>query len=398
MARIIDSNHFADGWQNKKASEKVSENIRESGQKHVEANKTVASKMLEGVAQSKNMDASHTTAAATQRTNTVNTPVERQVSQQSSTQAARPEVQTEGAVQQAREQFQKVRSEARSLENLVSSRSEPRAPQTATSSAVPSTPSTTQANVQQNAQGAGTFSLSQTMNRAAEPQAQAQAASRNVDPRRLSPEDQARVRQGAENAELQDVSRQGATPEAVNPAGVAPQAGLTTRNGEGTSREEGRDSRTSQKRTGTQSARASGSQRASGSTSEETSRLMGGESFFSGGGDDEAGADAAPAAEPVTQTTLPETDETLHIYNEIDTTRPGIETILAKRNILERNVIKSVVDKRVAEIAALDQSVGNFIQDRFAPTPLSGRIVGELQDEIRTADFLKGLYGGGLSA
>ncbi len=389
MARIIDTNH-ADGWQNKKASEKVVDNMHRLAQEQASVNNTTANRSLEAVVQSRNADAPHAPTVPSQDAARTHAPVESRTSHQQ-TQSARPEVQTEGARVQAQEQYQKLKGEAKVLENL--SRSRAAQPQ----ESVPQTTQATQAQVSQNQQNATTFTLAQAMNRATQPQrAQADATSRNVDPRRLATDDPNRARQGAERPDTQKLSEQGqaATAEGVQVTTQAAQASITqNRDGERSDtarREEGDTPRPTTGRRGPQGARSGVYRTGAGSTTDDMNRVYGGESSFSGGtdSDGEQGSSEVSAAG-----TIP-TEDSLVVFNEFDSEQPGLETVLAKRNILERHVIKSVVEQRLMEIRDVDVQAGARIHDAFAVLPLTDRIVGDI--EVDLGNFYKGLYNGGL--
>ena len=86
---------------------------------------------------------------------------------------------------------------------------------------------------------------------------------------------------------------------------------------------------------------------------------------------------------------LPEKDPNFHVYSEFDSEKPGVEFAKARHQ-----VYANLVEKRIKEIAQLDQEIGGRIRDIFETTPLSTRIVGELAGELETANFLKSVYGG----
>ncbi len=381
MARV--ESHFADGWQNKKASEKVADGIHKSGLDHSEVNKSVANKMMEGISHQRNADPSTTAATSSQQASTVHAPVERQIPHDSARQSQRPEMQTEGAVNQAREQFQKVKNEAKNLESLVSSRSDARTPQAATQSAVSNASQATQTNLQQNAQGAATFTPPQTAaGRVAQQQQRAHVEASLRNTQQARPDERQVTTLPLEHIDAQAVVHEApVVPAAPQSAPATSREGART----GSRKQAGGESRARS------SASAAAPGAARGSTTDQMSRLMGGQSSFSGSGD-EGGETAAPPAQPVELSTIPEGDPALQVFNEFDSTQPGIETLLSKRNLLERHVIKSVVEKRVAEIAALDESVGSKLQDIFAARPLSERIVGDI--EVTLHEFHRGVYGG----
>lgn len=112
-----------------------------------------------------------------------------------------------------------------------------------------------------------------------------------------------------------------------------------------------------------------------------------------GGATSETGAVETQAAEDVAKDGLPELDPHFHVYSEFDEANPGVEQLKSKAQVYSRHV-----EKRLVKIAEVDQEVGGRLRDIFETAKLSDRIVGELKDELKeelgTARFLKGLYGG----
>jgi hypothetical protein len=398
MSDAINSNHFADGWQNKKATEKVVDNAHRLAQDQSAVNRNVANKTMDVLVNSKNVDTTPTAPKTTQapETSRAQPHVESSVVRSQPAQAARPEVHTEGARLQAQEQYQRLKGEHKILEQLSKNISQPEGAQTATRQAVQNTAQTPQANLSQNHQNGATFSLSQAMNGAARPQprAQAEASSRNVDPRKF--EDTNRARQGAERPDAQTATRQSgaATPEAVQVATQAAGASITPdRGGERseTDGEAGGERRVAADRRGPRTSSSGVGRSSRGATTDEMQRAIGGESSFTS----DEGETEAETGEAAPADTVPQTDS-LQVFNEFDSENPGIETVLAKRNILERHVIKSVVERRLMEIRGLDEQLGSRIEDIFAVKPLKERIIGDI--EVEVGNFYKGIYNGGLIA
>lgn len=392
------TNHFADGWQNKKASEKVSENIRDNGQQGRTRDGEIAQKTMDAI---KNSRTSETRDSS--RPDNANA----QASRQSQTQRAstpRQETQQEGAKITSQEQaFQKARNDASRLGDLAKSNPAQTQTRTSTADAVVSRNPSTQPNLTPNSQTPqqqSTFTLSQAMNRVPhQPNAQQtnhQAATKTVDPNNASRE-QGRTQRSDRADEQPNAQRapnqgQAATAQAVTQTASTAQSGLTPS-------QEGGD-RSVVKREGdgekVKEKKSSSSSKSSGVYQSRATRDL--EQILEGGVSSNAGGDGDADAEvsesqPVFLNELPEEDATLTIFNEYDTANPGIEMVLAKRNILERHVIK-----RLTEIEALNVMVGTQIKtkidDVYATQALKDRIIGELKDDLDSAKFHKGVYGG----
>ncbi len=85
---------------------------------------------------------------------------------------------------------------------------------------------------------------------------------------------------------------------------------------------------------------------------------------------------------------IPEQDESLTVYNEPN---PGLETVMAKRNIFEQHVIQRV-DCRLQEIQELNDRLADRIRETL---PLSERIVGDARGLLeRSGDFIRDVNGG----
>ncbi|MFH0799177.1 MAG: hypothetical protein V2A66_03230 [Pseudomonadota bacterium] len=146
--------------------------------------------------------------------------------------------------------------------------------------------------------------------------------------------------------------------------------------------------KSSEKKKGGESKDAGGVYARPTNSGGELNALLGG---FAGGGGGEGGESgkgtAAAAVADVKSTSskaeLPETDPHFHVYSEFDETKPGIETVKSKAQLFNK-----FVEKRLTEIANFDRELDGKIRS------LSDRIVGDLKDELKTADFHRSVYGG----
>jgi len=400
MSRV-DSNISGDGWQKKKVSEELRQVRHEQTDKDLSASK----KMVDGLLHSRTSDAAQKSSAmsTSDAAKAATQPTERQTTQPA-VQAPRVEVQQEGAKVQGQEQaFQKARSDAKNLEQLSTKQVQSRTDgQTVTRQAVTSTPQAPQANISQNPQQS-TFNMAQAAARVPHQQARATAenATRNVDTRRAAPQDQdqSSVRPNEQNMNAQRVAtpNTAVTQGAVNLQGQTQQTGLQP-NREGTRSEsssegegEGRVSSKSSSQSRSGGVYKSGAQK-------NLDRLLEGGGGSSEGETGEGSSDGQPAAaQPTFLNEIPQEDASLTIFNEYDTSNPGLEVVLAKRNILEQHVVKSVVGERISQIAAFNQNLEGRINDIFSGGPISGRIIQDTESEIKlvAANFIpKNVYGG----
>jgi hypothetical protein len=392
MSSVVRSDHFADGWQNKKASEKVAEHIRDDGQKSRMRDSEIANKTLDALKNSNTNEARDSS-----RPNNANAPA----SQPPRTSTTRQETQQEGARLTSQEQaFERAKNDANRLGNLARSNPAQMQSRTSTSDAVVSRNPSTQPNLTpdpQTPRHQSTFTLSQAMNRVPhQPNAQQtnyQAAAKTVDPNNASRE-QGRAQRSDRadeqpNAQKAPNQGQAATAQGVAQTAGTAQSGLTPGQeggGRSTVKREGDGEKIKEKKNSSSSSKSSGVYQ-SRATRDLEQILEGGVSSNTGGGSDaEAEVSENP---PVLLKEIPEEDTTLTIFNEYDTSNPGIETVLAKRNILERHVIK-----RLTEIEALNVMVETRINDVYATTALKDRIIGDLKDELDSAKFHKSVYGG----
>lgn len=399
MSRV-DSNNFGDGWQKKKVSEEIRQDRHEQSDKDMSNSR----KMVDGLLHAKTNDVSQKSSATStsDAAKAATQPTERQTTQPA-VQAPRVEMQQEGAKVQGQEQaFQKAKSDAKNLEQLSTKQVQSRTDsQTVTRQAVTSTPQTPQANISQNPQQS-TFNLAQVAARAPQPQARAttENATRNVDTRRAAPQDQNSVRPNEQNVNPQQVTtpNNAVTQNAVNLQGQMQQAGLQP-NREGT-----RSEPTSEgEGEGRVSSKSSGQSRAGGvyksGAQKNLDRLLeGGGGLSADAGGEEASDSEAPVSQaPTFLNEIPHEDASLTIFNEYDTSNPGLEVVLAKRNILEQHVVKSFVGERISQIAAFNQNLEGRINDMLTVRPISERIIQETESEIKlvASNFIpKNVYGG----
>jgi len=384
MARI-GSDHFADGWQEKK----VSQQIRDVGKDQVKKDINSSKQMMDRLVHAKNTEAAQKSAALPQEGVKVQPPAEKQV-QQSATQATRPEVQHEVAkfqtqkLQEHEQAYQKTKLDAKGLDQLTKSR------QPASPEAIEAKPQPANPNLQPDTRQSSTFTLAQTMNRVPHQQGikQAEVAAKPADPKKAAGEDQKTVKQGSEMPDAPKTTNQGTLPvqEAGKFIAQAPQIdGKDDAKGGVKKDQDGEKRISKEKRSASQSARSVGVYKSNAGN--QLDRLLGGgSSSTSDGSNADAGThgSSAVAANPI-----PQEDSSLKVFNEYDSARPGVEKVLEQKQILERFVIK-----RIKEIAAFDQALDKQIRDVFETRPLKDRIEGELKDALKSANFHKSVYGG----
>ncbi len=129
------------------------------------------------------------------------------------------------------------------------------------------------------------------------------------------------------------------------------------------------------------------------STGRELGALLGGSS---GEADSEAGTEGEPRyaidltrSEKLDSPELPESDPAFAVYSEFDSEKVGPETYKAKHQLLERHVLK-----KLSEIEMLDRSLDAEIKSAFENTPLSRRIIGDI--DIEVGKFTGSVYGEGM--
>lgn len=380
---VVNSNHFAEGWQ-KKGTEEISDNLRDVREELTKQDQTSAGKTMDSLAQAKTNKSTEGTKPDSTR---ANTDVEKQAEQA----RARPETREQGTKLQSQEQaFQKARSNARNLGELVGKGAQANG-KAATQEAVVSRNPAQDANLQQNTnqQSAG-FTLSQTINQVPHQQVnpQIQQTVQNTNP-------QTQPQRGTRTSDPQQsqfVNEQvHVATDAAHQAAQAARSGLTpTAQPTDTTvvkREGGGDKDVSKEKKSKQSSSKSGGVYGARAT-RDLDDLLGGVSVDVGSGGSDDGAEVFGSA-PAVINEIPEEDGSMKVFNEFDTANPGIEMLLAKRNILEHHVVK-----RLKEIQELDHSIDNKISDIYATKSLSDRIVGELKDELSSAKFHKSVYGG----
>lgn len=381
---VINSNHFTEGWQKDNAAKKVTDNLKDIREHLTNQDRASAKNTMDSLAQAR---ASRTSESARPDSARTNTDVQKQAEEGS----RRPETQDQSSRTQSQEQaFQRARSDARNLGELAHRGAQ--ANGRATQEAVVSRNPAQDANLQQNAnQQSAAFTLSQNVNQ--------------VPQQPVNPQVQQPVQQGPQVPNQQQTQR-GTRPDnpqqsqfineepfvatdAAHQAAQTARSGLTPtaqqtdtsvvkRDGEG-DKSEKKTKQSSSKSGGVYGAKA---------TKDLDKLLEGGISADVGGGGSDDGAEltAAPA---VVLNEIPAEDDSMIVFNEYDTSNPGIEMLLAKRNILENHVVK-----RLQEIQELDYRVASRINDIYATRSLSDRIVGDLKDELSSAKFHKSVYGG----
>jgi hypothetical protein len=241
-------------------------------------------------------------------------------------------------------------------------------------------------------QQSSTFTLSQAANRVPHQnqKIQSETVSKSVDPKKLTSEDQTRARPGEEKLDAQKISQNGhaATPEGVKVATQTAQAGLTkggdTAQGKITERDA--DSRQVSKEKKTTQPKTAGVHHHKGAHGAELEKLLGGGSAFSSDSEGE-NADAQAGSSVAHTHEVPSEDHSLKFYNEPN---EGLETVLAKRNILEHDVIKSVVNQRVGQIAALNDRLNDTVV-----APLSQRLINGSKSDLDRfmKNILQNVYG-----
>jgi len=145
--------------------------------------------------------------------------------------------------------------------------------------------------------------------------------------------------------------------------------------------EEERDSNTSVFSKGPSKAR---------SAAKDLGGVLGGFSGDTGSGEAETEALASADVSAAMNTEeLPDADPALKVFNEYDTTAKDAKYIAEKGQLYVR-----LVEKRIKEIAKLDREIAGEIKNIFETTPLSKRVVGELKEDLKAADFVSSVYGG----
>lgn len=295
----------------------------------------------------------------------------------------------------AAEQHVKVRQDARNLQTL-SSRGTQHANtgRLATREAVAAKPAAQDAQfAQQNAAATKQPAVAQQV---AQPQVPVQTKRPNEGQPLASPAAKAAPKSAQKGAEApkapaeQNVKNAAARPEAAaqNAAAVVAQPGRVSESTGRTHVDDTDDDNSDEDRDHNTSAFSSGSRVAS--TKRELGGLLGGSA---GEGDEPSGEGADPALAAAGRKDaaekLPEKDPGFQVYSEFDEANPGVEHVKARAQVFNR-----LVEKRIGEIAKLDQEIEGKIRDMFEASPLSERLSGELAGELKAADFLSSVYGG----
>lgn len=127
------------------------------------------------------------------------------------------------------------------------------------------------------------------------------------------------------------------------------------------------------------------------STKRDLGALLGGSA---GQGNDNAESEPSKYAIDLTKARasdaveIPESDPAFAVYSEFDSDKVGPETYRAKYQVLAKYVLK-----KLGEIARLDQRLDAEIRSAFENTPLSKRIIGDI--DIEVSKFTGSVYGEG---
>jgi len=129
-----------------------------------------------------------------------------------------------------------------------------------------------------------------------------------------------------------------------------------------------------------------GAANAKGAHGAELDKLLGGGSAFTSDSEGE-NSDTQTGNNVIHAKEIPAEDLSLKFFNEPN---EGLETVLAKRNILEQHVIKSVVNQRVDQIAALNEKLDNTLV-----MPISQRFINGSKSDLNLfmANVFKNVYG-----
>lgn len=388
-------NH-ADGWQAKKVSQEIRDRRQDAFKKDWDrSNKTQAAKTLEKMNATKigrEIKGPAQTAQLDQKTK-VRDPhlITRQPRPETQDQAARHDV-------RASEQFLKVQQDARNLRHLES-----KAPLTKSGDSAATNQAVTQKgeakgpNVTRQGAQQSSFILAGQSAQTVQREAASQNAARHILSSRKAiqtGEDAVREKTQAEKPLQPDVKKNAVMDEhAVQGAPTKVQGGAPTRlTGEKSARaDDTKDTTKSEKKEdeGGGEARASGGIYAAKSgAGKELGALLGG---FSGGGGETGGETTPQEVSQVEQKgELPTLHPDFVAFNEFDESNPGVEVAKSKSLILDKLVLK----KRLIEIGDLDRELDGRIRDIFETKKLSERIIGELKDELKAADFQRSVYGG----
>lgn len=319
-------------------------------------------------------------------------------------QRIRPETQDQASrmahASEAAKKHVEVRDDARNLQTLQTKATTPKGTETATRTAVTTKPDPQQANVK--TQDANAAQQPEVANQAA--QAQTQVAKKPVEskpelPKAKQPQKgKGKAKDGkktAANAKTQAQDAEGAARTVIiaNQAGIAGAQGIA---GELEAGRTGLDDVDIDEEDGAEeekdhnvSSFAKGSSKARRKKN-GLDQLLSGSSGESDAGEAEAEALAqADVSAAMNTEELPEADPTIQVFNEYDTTVKDPKYIAEKGGLYIK-----LVEKRIKEIAKLDREIEGEIKNIFETTPLSKRVVGDLKEDLRTADFVTSVYGG----
>lgn len=400
MARV-GQQHFAENWQKKSVREEGNDQRRQVNQRQSrEAARVQQQQLTRQPANAKGADRAQSAPEQQRKPGRS----ERQVQQQT-VQKARPETQDQAARQSqlSSQQFLKARADAQNLKNLAS-----RTPQAtsgreaATKEAVTKKgePDGAQLQQQQPEQATSARLANAALQQAAQQAAQRNAAKLAALARK--PVSKGKATETKKGAEAQRTAVKQSTPQAARGQQAAR---ATAQSGQGaiparaaesgvkkTQSDAGRRSDGTKKKG--EGARTAGGRGASGAAQAQTGRQLGG--LMSGLGHEGHEALDPFEVEASAIDTIVEEDaaplETVQVFNEYDTTRPGIDAVLPLAQRYRNDVEKR---QSLNAIAQLDEELEGEIRDRFETARLSDRLQGELANEITTADFLyKTVYGG----
>jgi len=122
----------------------------------------------------------------------------------------------------------------------------------------------------------------------------------------------------------------------------------------------------------------------SAGASEGLGRLLEGGVSSEGGSSDGDAADTTSSSTPVVVNEIPDHDDSLVIFNEPNN---DFETVIGNRNIFEHHVVKTVLERRVAQIEHFNNQLDRTIRDVFATRPLSERIEADALRDIEITKF-----------
>ncbi len=400
MARV-GQQHFAENWQKKSVREEGNDQRRQVNQRQSQqASRMQQQQPTRQPTNAKGADRAQSAPEAKKPGH-----AERRATEQQTVQKARPETQDQAARQSqlSSQQFLKARADAQNLKNLAS-----RTPQAtsgreaATKEAVTKKgePDGAQLQQQQPQQATSARLANAALQQAAQQAAQRNAA--NLAALAQKPVPKGKATETKKGAEAQRTAVRQSTPQAARGQQAARataqsgQGAAPARTAEGgvkkTQSDAGRRSDGTKKKG--EGARTTGGRGASGAARAQTGRQLGG--LMSGLGHEghealdpfEVEASAIDAVAEEEAAPAP----TVQVFNEFDTTRPGIDAVLPLAQRYRNDVEKRLT---LDAIAQLDEELEGEIRDCFETARLSDRLQGELADEIRTADFLyKTVYGG----